>query len=70
MRATPNTTGGTGRSTQRGGGCSGPADVAPKPGQPTTTEDQSPWRKTRFARSGGSRPMGEPERWAEAGNGQ
>jgi hypothetical protein len=49
MSATPSRTGGVGRSTPRGGSCGGPADVAPKPGQPTKTQDQPPWRKTRFA---------------------
>jgi DNA-3-methyladenine glycosylase II len=66
MSATPSSTGGVGRSTRRGGSCGGPADVAPKPGQATKTKDQPTWRKTRFAQSGGSRPMGEPERCAEA----
>jgi hypothetical protein len=46
MTATPGATAGAGRSTQRGGGCGGPADLAPKRGQPTTTQAQPPWRKT------------------------
>jgi hypothetical protein len=70
MSATPSRTDGTGRSTQRGGSCGGPADVARKPGRPTTTQDQPRWRKTRFVRCGGRRPMDDPERCAEAGNDQ
>jgi hypothetical protein len=69
MSATPGGTGGAGRSTQRGGSCGGPADVAQKQGRPTETRDRPPSRTTRFARCGGSRPMDEPERCAEPGSG-
>jgi hypothetical protein len=70
MTAAPGATAGAGRSTQRCGSCGGPADLAPKRGQPTTTQAQPPWRKTRFARCGGSRLMDAPERRAEPGMGQ
>jgi hypothetical protein len=45
-------------------------DVAPKPGRPTKSQGRPLVRKTRSARCGVSRPMDEPERCAEAGDGQ
>jgi hypothetical protein len=68
MSASPSRTGGVGRSSQRGGSCTGAS--APKAGAADQDEDQPRWRKTRFARCGGSRPMDEPERCPEPGNGQ
>jgi len=61
MSATPGAGGGAGRSTQRGGSCGGPADGAPKQPRPTETRDRPPARKTRCARSDGSRPMDDSE---------
>jgi DNA-3-methyladenine glycosylase II len=54
MSAIPGAAGRAGRSTQRGGCCGGPADLAPRPGK---TKDRPAWRETRCALYDGSRPM-------------
>ena len=61
MSAMPGAGGAAGRSTQHGGCCGGPADVAPRRGRASKTEDRPPWRETRCARYDGSRPMDDSE---------
>jgi DNA-3-methyladenine glycosylase II len=53
--------GSAGRSTQRGGFCGGPADLAPRRERASKTKDRPAWREARCARYDGSRPMDDSE---------